>query len=198
LRPIILASKSRSRAAVLAAAGVAFEAVGSDVDEAAAKEELLARGASPRQIAKALAALKAEAVSRARPEALVIGADQTLDLDGALVDRAATLEEGCARLQALRGRRHILHAALVLAEAGRIVWRWIESPALSLRDVSDSFLASYVRRNREAVLGSVGGYHLEGEGAQLFERVEGDYFAILGLPLLPLLAELRRRGALDA
>ena len=198
MKPIVLASKSASRSAVLAAAGVTFEAIGSGVDEAQTKAGLLAKGTNARDVAKTLARLKAAAVSKARPDALVIGADQTLELDGALVDRAESLAEGGQRLKALRGRFHELHAALALAVEGRVVWRHAESPRVTLRRFSDTFLEDYLNRNREAVLGSVGCYHLEGEGAQLIERIEGDYFAVLGLPLLPLLDELRRREALAA
>ena len=196
MKTVVLASKSPSRAAVLAAAGVAFETATAGVDEAEVKTDLVAKGAVPRDVAKALARAKAVAVSKTQPGALVIGADQTLELDGALVDKADSLEAGAARLKALRGRFHELHSALAMAADGRVVWRHAESPRVTLRSFSDAFLEDYVSRNQAAVLGSVGCYHLEGEGAQLIERVEGDYFAVLGLPLLPLLDELRRRGAL--
>ena len=198
MKPIVLASHSPSRSAVLAAAGVRFEAVASGVDESQAKAALAARETSPRDVAKALARQKALAVSKQRPGALVIGADQTLELDGALVDKAESLEAGRTRLKALRGRFHELHAALALAEDGRTVWRHAESPRVTLRAFSDAYLDGYVGRNEAAVLGSVGCYYLEGEGAQLIERIEGDYFAVLGIPLLPLLAELRRREALGS
>jgi septum formation protein len=132
-----------------------------------------------------------------RPQALVIGADQTLELDGELVDKAVDLAEARTRLSSLRGRTHRLHAAVAAAEDGEVVWRRIESPALTARDFSDAFLDRYLARAGEAVLASVGCYFLEGEGAQLFDRIEGDYFAVLGLPLLPVLAMLRDRGALQ-
>ena len=192
---VVLASKSASRSAMLRAAGVAFETAGAGVDEAAAKAELLAKGAGPREIAEHLARLKALAVSAGRP-GLVIGADQTLDLDGRLFDKAETCAEARAHLTALRGRAHSLHTAAVVAEDGEIVWRATESPRLTVRGFSDEFLDGYLARGGAALLGSVGCYLLEGEGAQLFERIEGDYFAVLGLPLLPLLEFLRSRGAL--
>jgi septum formation protein len=197
LKPLVLASASASRAAILRGAGVAFEIVGAGVDETPIKAKLLAAGAAPRVIAEQLAAEKSRQASRLRPEALVIGADQTLELDGVLVDKAANVSEARARLTALRGRTHQLHAAVCAAEDGEVVWRQVESPALSARNFSDAFLDGYLARAGESVLASVGCYFLEGEGAQLFERIEGDYFAVLGLPLLPVLAMLRDRGALS-
>jgi septum formation protein len=193
---VVLASKSPSRAAILAGAGVPHEIVGSGVDEAEPKARLLAEGAGPSVVAGHLAEAKAVAVSRLRPDAIVIGADTTLDLDGALMDKAETLAEAREHLLALRGRSHRLHSAVVAAQNGAPLWRATESPRLHMRDISDAFLDGYLARGGEALLSSVGCYMLEGEGAQLFERIEGDYFAILGLPLLPLLAFLRGKGAI--
>lgn len=195
MKPVVLASKSASRGAILRGAGVAFESLDAGVDEGAAKAELLAAGAGPREVAENLAELKALAVSAKRP-GLVIGADQTLDLDGALYDKADSLDDARDRLQTLRGRAHHLHSAVALAEAGEIVWRTTATPRLTMRRFSDAFLDGYLARGGADLLGSVGCYLLEGEGAQLFERIEGDYFAILGLPLVPLLEELRLKGAL--
>jgi septum formation protein len=192
---LTLASKSPSRAAILRAAGVAFETVDSGVDEAAAKVELARARADPRQVAEHLSTLKAAAVSRQRP-GLVIGADQTLELDGALHDKAASCAEARARLLALRGRDHLLHTAVVVAESGQVIWRRTETPRLVMRAFSDVFLEDYLAQAGEALLGSVGCYHLEGLGVQLFDLIEGDYFAILGLPLAPLLAFLRVRRVL--
>lgn len=194
---LILASKSASRSAVLAGAGVTFETEDSGVDEDGLKTELLYRRASPRDIAQALARAKALAVSRRR-SGVVIGADQTLDLAGALYDKAADVAEAADRLRRFRGRTHQLHAALALAQDGAVIWESVESPSLTMRDFSDAWLESYLATHGRAVLGSVGCYHLEGAGAQMFEAIDGDYFAILGLPLLPLLAKLRELGALDA
>ena len=196
MKPIVLASGSASRAALLRHAGVDFETRPSDVDEASEKAMLLASGASPRGVAERLAERKAAAVSAQAPDCVVSGADQTLDLAGALLDKAATLEEARERLEALRGRTHTLHSALAAAAGERILWRATESASLTMRAFSTPFLDAYLARNGEALLGSVGCYLLEGEGAQLFERIEGDYFAILGLPLLPLLRFLRGRGAI--
>ncbi len=196
MTPIVLASKSPSRQAVLQAAGVAFEAVGSGVDEEAVKAQLLREGTGPREIALRLAEAKAIAVSARRPEAIVIGADQTLDLDGALFDKVETTAEARARLQHLRGKPHLLHSAVVAAQGGAVVWRRLESPRLVMRAASDAFIDAYLARHGAALLGSVGCYQLENDGVQLFEQVEGDYFAILGLPLTPLLNLLRETGAL--
>jgi septum formation protein len=195
--PVVLASKSASRQAILAAAGVTFEAVGSGVDEDAAKADWLARGQGPREVAAHLAQAKAVAVSKTRPGALVIGADQTLDLDGELFDKAESLEAARARLRRLRGRAHLLHSAVAVASDGVLTWSTLESPRLTMRHFSDVWLDGYLARGGETLLGSVGCYLLEGEGAQLFEIIEGDYFAILGLPLLPLLACLRAAGGLS-
>jgi len=194
---ITLASRSASRAAILRGAGVPFEIASPGVDEAAAKASLLAEGAGPREVADALAELKAVKVSRGR-DGLVIGADQTLDLDGALFDKAASLEEARARLTAFRGKRHKLHAAVVVAKDGAPIWREVDTATLTMRAFSDAYLEGYLARNAEAALASVGCYQLEGEGAQLFERVDGDYFSVLGLPLFGLLDLLRRHGELAA
>jgi septum formation protein len=194
---IVLASKSRSRAAVLAGAAVAFETEDSAVDEDALKAGLLAQGASPRDVAERLGEAKALAVSARRPADLVIGADQTLDLGGALYDKPVDLGEARRHLVAMRGRGHALHGGIVAAERGEVVWRATETSRLWMRDFSNAFLDGYLARGGAALLASVGAYQLEGEGAQLFERIEGDYFAILGLPLLPLLGFLRDRGAIS-
>lgn len=194
---LILASKSAARAQVLAGAGVPFEIASSGVDEDAVKQRLLADGAGPREVADALAELKAMTVSLERP-GLVLGADQTLDLDGQLYDKAPTLDAARERLQALRGKRHRLHAAIAVAKDGVPVWRELVTASLTMRDFSDAFLDDYLAEEGEAALGSVGCYRLEGMGAQLFSRIEGDYFAILGLPLWGLLDFLRGQGALKA
>ncbi len=192
---VTLASRSAARAAILRAAGIAFQTVSPDVDEAVAKRGLRAEGATPRAVAETLARMKAIAVSRDRA-GLVIGADQTLELDGELHDKAASLEEARRRLTLLRGKTHALHAAVAVARGGVAIWDHAETARLTMRAFSDRFLDRYLARAGEAILTSVGGYQLEGEGAQLFEAIEGDYFAILGLPLLPLLETLRREGAL--
>lgn len=194
---ITLASKSTARAHLLAGAGVVFETVGSGVDEDAAKARLHAEDADPRDIALALAETKALVVSTRR-SGLVIGADQTLDLEGSLFDKVATIEEARHRLERLRGREHQLHSGVAVARDGLVIWRETRSATLAMRNFSTVFLEAYLARNGEAILSSVGCYQLEGEGLQLFERIDGDYFTILGLPMLGLLALLRREGLVAA
>lgn len=194
---LILASKSAARRAVLDGAGVRYEARVAGVDEDAVKTSLLAEGAGPREIADALAELKAIRVSSGRPD-FVIGSDQTLDLDGQLYDKAESVEAARERLRLLRGRTHKLHSAVVVAKEGAPIWREIVTASLTMRDFSDAFLDDYLASEGEHALGSVGCYRLEGPGAQLFSKIEGDYFAILGLPLMGLLDLLRRHGELTA
>lgn len=194
--PIVLASKSLARRAVLEAAGVPVELGSADVDEAAEKETLLAEGANPRDVAEALAELKA--VRASHGPAYVIGADQTLEFEGGLYDKVTSLEAARERLKELRGKPHKLHSAVVVAKEGRAVWRELETATLVMREFSDRFLEDYLVLEGQAALGSVGCYRLEGPGAQLFSKIQGDYFAILGLPLLGLLAFLRREGALPS
>jgi septum formation protein len=195
LTPITLASQSTARQMILRNAGVAFDAVSPGVDEDAAKAGLLAEAVSPRDIADALAEMKAVKVSTKR-SGLVIGADQTLDLNGRLIDKAVSLDEARARLLELRGISHKLHSAVVVARDGQPIWRVVESAKLSVRPFSEAWLDRYIERRGEALLWSVGCYELEGEGVQLFDRIEGDYFTILGLPLVGLLDFLRLHGAL--
>ena len=187
---VILASTSASRQALLQGAGVAFTARAAGVDEAAAKAALLGEGLGPRDVAEALAELKAIRVRGG--EALVIGADQTLDLDGELIDKAENLVEARERLLRLRGRPHKLHAAVVVAHGGQPIWRDLQTATLWMRPFSDAFLDDYLAREGEDVLSSVGCYRLEDIGVHLFSRIEGDYFTILGLPMLGLLDLLRR------
>jgi nucleoside triphosphate pyrophosphatase len=192
---IVLASKSAARRGVLAGAGVPFEVAVAGVDEDAVKASLLAEGATPRDVADALAELKAIRVSRAK-DGLVVGSDQTLELDGKLYDKAQDLETARERLRILRGRPHKLHSAVVVAKDGTPIWRDLSTATLTMRDFSDEFLEAYLAAEGPEALGSVGCYRLEGPGAQLFSAIEGDYFAILGLPLLGLLDFLRQHGAL--
>jgi septum formation protein len=198
VRPVLtLASQSAARAAVLRGAGVPFVQTSAGVDEEAAKLSLRAEGATPRRQADLLAEMKATRASMGRG-GLVLGADQVLDLDGVAFDKPADMSEARSHLQALRGRTHVLQTALVACVEGAPVWRHVATPRLHMRAFSDAFLDSYLESEGEGLLSSVGAYKLEGRGAQLFERIEGDYFSILGLPLLPLLAWLRERGDLPA
>ncbi len=193
--PVILASTSAIRRDVLAAAGIAFESEAPGVDEDAVKREMA--GAAPASIAAELAARKALAVSARRP-GLVIGADQVLAHEGGMLDKAHDMAEAAHRLRALRGRTHELLCGVALAQDGGIIWRHDAVSRMTMRDYSDAFLARYLKTAGPQILSSVGCYQLEGMGAQLFARIEGDYFAVLGLPLLPLLAALRAHGGLES
>ena len=191
---LVLASKSRARTALMAGAGLRFEAEPSHVDERAVEEAHLAAGASPARIAEVLAEAKALDVAARRPGDLVLGADQTLGFEGRRYVKAETIAAARDQLLSLRGQTHALHSALALARDGDIVWTHTGTALLTMRAFSESFLDAYLEQVGDRVLSSVGGYELEHAGIQLFDRIEGDYFTILGLPLLPLLAELRRIG----
>jgi septum formation protein len=192
---LILASGSASRALVMRGAGLSFVQVKPGVDEDAVKASMRAEGEPPRRQAEVLAETKAMKVSAQRP-GVVLGADQMLDLGGEGFDKPASVEEARAQLKRLRGHTHILQTALVACVEGAPVWRFIAQPRLTMRPFSDAFLDQYLAASDLDVTETVGGYKLEGLGAQLFERIEGDYFSILGLPLLPLLQWLRDRGTL--
>jgi septum formation protein len=194
---LVLASTSAIRRTLLDNAGVPFVAVASGVDEERVKREAFADGAGPGLIAVKLADKKAEVASW-RDESLVIGADQTLGLDGTLYDKVETVEAARERLRLLRGRTHYLYAALAVARQGDILWRDFAISKLTMRNFSDDFLERYLEAHGEDSLSSVGCYHLEGAGAQLFESIEGDYFAILGLPLIGLLGFLRDRAVIPS
>jgi len=191
---IVLASASPARRALLAAAGVRFTVHPAAIDERAVEIPLIAGGASPADVAAALAEAKAVAVSRAADDALVIGADQTLDLDGTRWTKPANMAEAREQLARLSGREHRLHSAVAVARAGRVLWLHAESAGLTMRALSATAVDAYLADTGDAVLESVGAYQIEGPGIRLFERIDGDYFAILGLPLLPLLAYLRGEG----
>ncbi|MBN8551520.1 MAG: Maf family protein [Caulobacterales bacterium] len=193
---LILASRSAARRQMLEAAGVTVSLDAADLDEGAIKGRLLSEGATPAAVAQALAGQKAMAVSSRRPGVLVLGSDQTLELDGTLYDKAASLDEARARLVQFSGRSHRLHSGAALARDGQLIWTCHDAADLTVRSLSPAFIDAYLSGNGEAALSAVGGYWLEGEGVQLFEQIRGDYFTILGLPLLPVLAELRRCGEL--
>lgn len=195
---IILASASVSRAQLLRSVGVAFEVEAADIDEDAIKERISSTGASPDAIAIELAEHKAKAVSNTRPQDLVIAGDQILWFDGHLISKCGTIDEARSLLDRLRGRSHTLIGGLVLARAGEILWRHTSRAELTMRDFSDDFLEQYLNREGTRLLGSVGCYRLEGEGAQLFDAIDGSYFAILGLDMLPLLKALRVYKAIAA
>jgi len=194
--PIILASGSASRAKMLRDAGVEIVVERPRVDEEAVKASLRAEGAPPRAQVDALAEVKALSVSRMRP-GLVIGADQMLVLGKQVFDKPTNRVEAREQLKALSGQTHHLMNAAVVALEGAIVWRQIATPRLRMRPLSDAFIERYLDEAGDDAFTSVGAYKLEGRGGQLFEDVSGDFFSILGLPLLPLLAFLRERGALE-
>ena len=191
---IVLASSSPARAAMLRAAGVDFEAVPARVDEEAVKAAFEADGAGPRDLADALAEMKARRVSARLPGSMALGADQVLDCEGRRFDKPADATEARAQLLALRGRTHTLHSAAVVALDGAAIWRHVGRARLTMRPFTDAFLDGYVAAESAHLTQSV--YRLEGRGAQLFSRVEGDFFTVLGLPLLEVLGFLRARGAL--
>ncbi|MFD0846959.1 Maf family protein [Sphingosinicella xenopeptidilytica] len=194
---LVLASTSASRQAMLTAAGVPFEALAPMVDEAELKRALAAEGTDPRGIADALAEAKAVKISRKLPGALVLGSDSVVALDdGTMIDKAPDRETLTGQLRMLRGRTHRLVSAAVVAENGTPVWRFVGVAKLTMRDFSDAFLDTYLDACGDVLLGSVGGYHIEGRGAQLFARVDGDQFTIRGLPLLAVLDYLRTRSVM--
>jgi septum formation protein len=194
--PLILASKSAARQMMLTNAGVSFSVRVADVNENAVKAAHDPADAAG--LAVELARIKALAVSRQDPDAWVLGADQTLAFRGGLVSKAGSLAEARERLTAMRGRLHHLHSGAALARNGQIVWSGVDTATMRVRDFSDAFLDAYLAAEGEGLLACVGSYRLEGMGSQLFETVEGDYFTVLGLPLWPVLAELRRAGVLRA
>jgi septum formation protein len=192
---LLLASKSETRRHMLEAAGVSFEPVSAPLDEEAAKAGLAAAGFEARDMAEMLAEMKAKSVSAG--DALVLGADQILERDdGSILSKPESRDDALAQLRSLAGRTHSLHSAAVIAQNGERIWAATESAALTVRPLGDAFLEDYLDREYEAVRWNVGGYRVEGLGAQLFERIEGSHFAVLGLPLLPLLSFLRARGLL--
>ena len=193
---LLLASQSQARRRMLEAAGVPFEAVAATLDEEQAKAGLAATGFEPPDLAEMLAEMKAKSVADPG-DALVLGADQVLELDdGTMLSKPASRAQALDQLRRLSGQTHYLHSAAVVVEGGERVWGETESVAMDVRPLGEAFLQAYLDAEYEAVRGSVGGYRIEGTGAQLFEEVDGSHFAVLGLPLLPLLAYLRERGLL--
>lgn len=191
---LILASGSASRRALLANAGLDFVVVPAALDERAAERPLRDAGAPPEDIALALAMAKAVAISEQNPGDLVIGCDQVLSLDDQPVAKPADMEEARRQLLRLSGKEHSLHAAIACARAGSVVWQHVETAHLLMRKLEPAFIGRYLAAAGLAALSSPGAYQIEARGIQLFERIDGDHFAILGLPLLPLLAFLRREG----
>jgi septum formation protein len=192
--PIVLASRSAARGALLRGAGIRFTAEPADIDEESLKAALKSDGAAPESVALALAEMKARRISTRQSHAFVIGADQLLACDALWLDKATDRADAARQLRALSGRAHELPTAITVFRAGARLWHHVEAPRLTMRSLDEAMIARYLDSAGAEALGCVGAYRLEGLGAQLFARIEGDYFAILGLPLLPLLGFLRGHG----
>jgi septum formation protein len=195
---VVLASGSRFRRDMLAAAGIKFRVEVEPVDEPGLRAKWRAEGLDAGSIATGLARAKAIAVSARLPGALVIGADQVLEHRGEIHGKPQTIEEGRAQLARLRDATHSLPTAVALVRGGGVLWSHLERPRLTMRTFSDAFLDRYVAEEGDSLLETAGAYKIEGRGAQLFDRIEGDYFSIIGMPLLPLLAQLRAHGVLKS
>lgn len=196
--PLVLASGSEIRAKLLQNAGVPVETMPPRVDEEAVKHALLAEAASPRDVADALAELKARKVSEKIPGAMVIGCDQVLEFDGALLSKPETPDQALDQLRAMRGKWHKLLSAAVICQNGKPEWRHVGQVRLVMRQASDAYLEGYVARNWDSIRHAVGGYKLEEEGVRLFASIDGDYFTVLGMPLLELLNFLMLRGVIES
>ncbi len=196
--PIILASGSEIRAQLLRNAAIDFTIKTARVDEDAIKQSLIAEDASPRDIADALAEMKAKRVGTKNPEALVIGCDQVLALGRQVFSKPETPADARQQLKALAGQKHQLLSAAVIYYENQPVWRHVGVVRLHMRDISDAYLSDYVDRNWDSIRHAVGAYKLEEEGVRLFTRIEGDYFNVLGLPLIELLSYLTLRGTLPS
>ena len=194
---LVLASASQVRTKILTAAGVSHIVEPANVDEDEIKQSLRLDGAAPGDIAATLAEAKALQTGNRHPDALVIGADQVLALGNRIFDKPADVAAAGEQLKTLRGKPHVLHAGVCVVQQGRRIWHCNETAELTVREFSDTFLDRYLATVGTAVCQSVGGYQLEGVGAQLFSRIDGDYFTILGLPLLPLLDFLRGHGVVQ-
>ncbi|TPK71851.1 Maf-like protein [Mesorhizobium sp. B2-4-15] len=194
---IILASGSPFRKAMLLNAGIDVEAVPADVDERALEAPLQDSGVSPEDVALILAEAKATEVSERKPGALVLGCDQTLSLGDEVFHKPADMEGARRHLLALSGKTHQLNSAAVLVRDGKVLWRHVGIASMTMRKLAPAFIGRHLARVGAKALASVGAYQVEGEGIQLFEKIEGDHFTIVGVPLLPLLAELRTLGAID-
>lgn len=194
---LVLASQSRARRTMLTAAGIVFDAVSAGVDEDSAKAALLGEGLAARDMADALAELKAIKVSSGDGQALVLGCDSIVALeDGSMLDKPRDRAEAATHLRRLSGKRHELVSAAVIAEGGRPVWRVVDRARMHMRPLSEAFIEHYLELEWPEISGCVGCYRIEGPGAQLFSRIEGSQFTVLGLPLLPVLDYLRVRGVL--
>jgi septum formation protein len=195
--PLILASSSPFRRTLMLNAGLTFDAHAASIDERAIEAPLEKNGASPDEVALVLARAKAEDVSRRFPDALVIGSDQTMSLGDRVFHKPADMKQAAAHLTALSGKTHRLNSAIALYSGGTALWDHVAHASLTVRQLSPLFIERHLQRVGTKALSSVGAYQLEGEGIQLFEKIDGDYFTIIGLPMVPLLAKLRELGAID-
>ncbi|MDR7033802.1 Maf-like protein [Mesorhizobium sp. BE184] len=197
MEKIVLASGSQFRKAILMNAGLDIEIVPAQIDERAAEAPLQESGASPEDVALILAEAKAVEVSTRKPGALVLGCDQTMSLGDEVFHKPADMEGARRHLLKLSGKTHHLNSAAVLVRDGEVLWRHVGTASLTMRNLDPAFIGRHLARVGPKALLSVGAYQIEGEGIQLFEKIEGDYFTIVGVPLLATLAELRRLGAID-
>ena len=195
---IILASGSQVRLSLLQAAGLILTARPARMDEDTIRQSLVAEGVSPRDQSDILAEMKGQKLAASHPDALVIGCDQILDFKGQVFGKPASVAQAREQLCTLRGQTHMLHSAAVAFEQGRPVWRHISTVRLQMRDFSDAYLDAYLHRNADHVLQSCGAYQLESEGVRLFDKIDGDYFAVLGLPMIPLLTWMGQKGLIPA
>ena len=194
---LILATASEVRQSLLKQSGIRFKTQAARIDEAAIKAAMLQEGATPHDIADALAEYKARKVSQKHADAMVIGCDQVLEFHGKLLSKPKNVEAAISQLIELRGHGHKLHSAVVIYENEQPVWRHVGQVRLEMRNLSDDYIAQYMSRNWPGIADSVGAYKLEQEGVRLFSRVEGDYFTVLGLPLLELIGYLTQRGVIE-
>lgn len=194
---LILASKSPFRSAILKNAGIAFSTESADIDERAVEAPLYKSGATPQEVAEVLAEAKALSVSENHPDAVVIGCDQTLSLGDQIFHKPVDMDAARRQLLQFSGKTHQLNSAVVLVKNGETLWRHVSVARMTMRDLDPGFVGRYLGRVGDIALSSVGAYQVEGPGIQLFEEIEGDYFTIVGLPLLPLLHELRKENLID-
>ena len=195
--PLILASGSDMRSQLMRNAGLAYTVIIPRIDEQNIKDALVAEGAHPRDIADALAEIKARKVSSNYNDAMTIDCDQILSIDGSILSKPVSIDAARDQLRALRAKRHMLLSAAVVYHEGKPIWRHVGQVRLRMRNVSDAYIDDYVDRNWDDIKSAVGSYKLESEGVRLFDSIEGDYFHVLGMPLLELLAFLTLRGAID-
>ena len=194
---LVLASKSPFRSALLKNAGIEFSTASADINERAVEAPLYETGATPEEVAQVLAEAKALDVSEKNPGAVVIGCDQTLSLGDEIFHKPADMEAARRQLLKFSGKTHQLNSAVVLVKDGKTLWRHVSIARMTMRDLDPGFVGRYLGRVGDVALSSVGAYQVEGPGIQLFDKIEGDYFTIIGLPLLPLLAELRKEKLID-